>query len=121
MDCVPSEGTTHNDDEADPSTHSAATSNRHYERFDPTVRAAHMWLSCSMCGSVSVWELWWVAAEAEECEGDDGFGSVERERDPGGNRILMSALGPWGIGFDEERSCAGFEPACRSRRPAPRP
>ena len=50
-----------------------------------------------------------MAAEGEECEGDEGFGSVESERDPGGNRILVSALGPWGIGSDEQRSCAGFE------------
>jgi hypothetical protein len=68
-----------------------------------------MGLSCCMCGLVSAWEPWWVAAEGEECEGDEGFGSVERERDPGGKRILVSALGPWGIGFDEKRSCAGFE------------
>ena len=45
--------------------------------------SAHMWLSCWMCGSVSVWELWWVAAEGEECEGDEGFGAVESECDSG--------------------------------------
>ena len=38
-----------------------------------------------------------------------GSGVAKRERDPGGNRILVSALGPWGAGFDEQRSCAGFE------------
>jgi hypothetical protein len=33
-----------------------------------------MGLSCCMCGSVLAWELWWVAAEGEECDGDDGLG-----------------------------------------------
>ena len=50
-----------------------------------------------------------MAAEGEECEGDEGFGAVESECDSDGNRILVSALGPWGAGFDEQRSCAGFE------------
>ena len=38
--------------------------------------AAHMSLSCCICGSVSAWELWWVASEGEECEGDEGFGAA---------------------------------------------
>ncbi len=41
-----------------------------------------MWLFCSTCGSVSAWELWWVAAEGEECDGDDGFGALESEPNP---------------------------------------
>ena len=31
----------------------------------PVEPAAHMGLSCCMCGSVSAWEPWWVAAEGE--------------------------------------------------------
>jgi hypothetical protein len=42
-----------------------------------------MALSCCICGSVSAGELWWVASEGEECEGDEGFGTVEPERDAG--------------------------------------
>jgi hypothetical protein len=48
-----------------------------------------MALSCSIRGSVSSWELWWVAAEGEECEGDEGFGSAVL-----GERVLSS--GPEG-------------------------
>ena len=44
--------------------------------------AAHMSLSCSICGSVSAWELRWVA-EGDECESDERFGVVEPERDLG--------------------------------------
>ena len=44
--------------------------------------AAHMGLSCCMGGSVSAWELWWVAAEGEECEGDEGVGAVVPELNP---------------------------------------
>ncbi len=32
-----------------------------------------MSLSCSIRGSVSAWELWWVTAEGEQCKGDEGF------------------------------------------------
>jgi len=42
-----------------------------------------MSLFCCICGSVSAWELWWVAAEGEQGEGDEGLGAVEPERDPG--------------------------------------
>ena len=38
-----------------------------------------MSLSCCICGSVSAWELWWVAAEGEECEGEEGLRAVEPE------------------------------------------
>ena len=44
--------------------------------------SAHMSLSCCICGSVSAWELQWVA-EGEECERDERVGAVEPERDPG--------------------------------------
>ena len=44
---------------------------------------ALMALSCSIRGSVSAWESWWVAAESEQCEGDERLGSVEPEGDPG--------------------------------------
>ena len=40
-----------------------------------------MSLSCWTCGSGSAWEAWWVAAEGEHCEGDEGFGAVESEGD----------------------------------------
>ena len=40
-----------------------------------------MSLSCWICGSGSAWELWWVAAEGEQCWGDEGLGAVEPERD----------------------------------------
>ena len=46
-------------------------------------RLAHMSLFCWICGSGSAWELWWVAAEGEHCEGDEGFRAVEPERDSG--------------------------------------
>ena len=42
-----------------------------------------MTLFCWIRGSGSAWEGGWVAAECEECEGDEGFGSVEAERDSG--------------------------------------
>jgi len=62
-----------------------------------------MWLSCCMCGSVSAWEPWWVAAEGEECEGDEGFGSVESECDSGEEPDL-------GVGgFDESLGEAVFK------------
>ena len=31
---------------------------------------AHIALSCWICGSGSAWELWWVAAEGKQREGD---------------------------------------------------
>jgi len=40
-----------------------------------------MGLSCWMCGSGSAWELWWVAAEGEHREGDEGLWAVESECD----------------------------------------
>ncbi len=46
-------------------------------------RPAHITLSCWICGSGSAWESWWVAAEGEQCEGDEGLGAVEPERDSG--------------------------------------
>ena len=42
-----------------------------------------MSLFCSICGSGSAWEDGWVAAEGEEGEGDEGFGSVKAEGDAG--------------------------------------
>ena len=42
---------------------------------------AHMPLSCRIRGSGSAWESWWVASEAEHCEGYEWFRSVEPERD----------------------------------------
>ena len=42
-----------------------------------------MSLSCCIRGSFSAWESWWVAAEGEQYEGDEGLGAVEPERDPG--------------------------------------
>ena len=42
-----------------------------------------MAFSCCLCGPVSAGELWWVASEGQECEGDDGFGAVETKLDPG--------------------------------------
>ena len=43
--------------------------------------AAHMSLSCCICGSFSAWELWRVGAKGEECEGDEGLRAVESEGD----------------------------------------
>jgi putative transposase len=64
---------------------------------------AHMALSCWICGSGSAWELWWVAAEGEHCEGDEGLGAVEPERDSGEYPDL-------GVGgFDESLGEAVFE------------
>ncbi len=45
--------------------------------------SAVMSLSCSIRGSFSAWESWWVAAEGEHGEGDERLGAVEPERDPG--------------------------------------
>jgi hypothetical protein len=42
-----------------------------------------MALSCHTCGSFSAWESWWVAAESEHCESDEGLWAVKAERDPG--------------------------------------
>ena len=42
---------------------------------------ADMSLSCRIRGSVSAWESWWVAAEGEQGEGDEGVGTVESECD----------------------------------------
>ena len=42
-----------------------------------------MSLSCWTCGSGSAWEWGRVAAEGEHCEGDEGLGTVEPERDSG--------------------------------------
>jgi len=39
----------------------------------PATCTAHMSLSCWIYGSGSAWELWWVAAEGEQCEGDEGL------------------------------------------------
>ena len=52
--------------------------------------------SCSIRGSVSAWELWWVPAEGEECEGDEGLGSVEPERDRGEQTDLGVGTGSVG-------------------------
>ena len=41
-----------------------------------------MGLFCCICGSVSVWELWWVAAEGEGCDDDGGFRIVVPELNP---------------------------------------
>jgi len=43
--------------------------------------SAPMALSCRIRGSVSAWEPWWVAAEGEERESDEGVGTVESECD----------------------------------------
>ena len=40
-----------------------------------------MALSCRICGSVSAWDSWRVAAEGEHCGGDEGLWAVESERD----------------------------------------
>ena len=50
-----------------------------------------------------------MASQGEECEGDEGFGSWHPSAIRGSNRILLSALDSWGVGFDEHRSCAAFE------------
>jgi hypothetical protein len=64
-----------------------------------------MALSFWICGSGSAWELWWVAAEGEQCEGDEGLGAVEPERDSCEEADL--AVG----GFDESLGEAVFEVA----------
>jgi hypothetical protein len=53
------------------------------QRFRPDQlhRGSDSPLFCSICGSCLAWEVAWVAGEREECEGDEGFGSVEAERD----------------------------------------
>ena len=43
--------------------------------------AAHVSLLCCICGSCSVWELWRVAAEGEQCEGDEGFSTAASDGD----------------------------------------
>ena len=40
-------------------------------------------LFCWIRGSGSAWEGGWLVSECEECEGDEGFGSVEAECDSG--------------------------------------
>jgi len=42
-----------------------------------------MALSCRIRGSVSAWELGWVAAEGERGESDEGLGAVEPVGDSG--------------------------------------
>ena len=65
--------------------------------------SAQMTLFCSIRGSVSAWEDGWVAAEGEEGEGDEGFGSVEAEGDAGEEPDL-------GVGgFDEAVGESGVE------------
>ena len=59
-----------------------------------------MGLSCCIRGSVSAGESWWVVAEGEECEGDEGFETVEFECDSGEQSILGV-----GAGFMGRRLC----------------
>ena len=58
--------------------------------------AAGMSLSCCMCGSVSAWELWWVASKGGEREGDERLGPWRPNAIRVSNRHLVSVPDAWG-------------------------
>jgi hypothetical protein len=62
-----------------------------------------------MCGSVSVWELGWVAAGVCDATAMGGSGSWYPNSPRRSKRILVSALDLWRVGLTEHWTCAGVE------------
>jgi len=68
-----------------------------------------MGLSCCMCGSVSVWELGWVAAGVSDATAMMGSGLWYPNSPRRSKRILVSALDLWRAGLTQRWACAGVE------------
>ncbi len=64
-----------------------------------------MGLFCCMCGSVSAWELWWVAAGVGDARAMTGSGPWYPNSIRLNQRILVWALDLWRVDFTWERPC----------------